>query len=66
MSRVRAADDFEAIRLRLEELRRERQQHRYGGELAATSPAPRPDAVARVPGHIVRRYLSEARRSSSR
>jgi hypothetical protein len=31
MSRVRAADDFEAIRLRLAELRREQQQ-RYGGD----------------------------------
>ena len=64
MSRVRAADDFEAIRLRLEELRRERRQHRYGGELAAKSPSPEPDA--HVPGHIVKRFLSEARRSSSR
>jgi len=66
MRRVRVADDFEAIRLRLEELRRERQQHRYGGESAAKSPAPRPDAVARVPGHIVKRVISEARRSLSR
>jgi hypothetical protein len=30
MSRVRAADDFEAIRLRMEELQRERAR-RYGG-----------------------------------
>jgi hypothetical protein len=65
MRRVRVADDFEAIRLRLEELRRERQKQ-YGGELAAKSPTPRPDAVARVPGDILKRVISEARRSSSR
>jgi hypothetical protein len=68
MSRVRAADDFEAIRLRVEELRRERQQQRYGGEPIVEQPIHEPDAVAHVPKHVVRRYLADAaaRRSSSR
>jgi hypothetical protein len=65
MSRVRAADDFKAIRLRVEELRRERQQ-RYGGEPIVEQPIREPDAVARVPNHVVRRYLAVARRSPSR
>lgn len=65
MSRVRAADDFEAIRLRLDELGRERRQ-RYGGEPVAEKPIQEPDASAHVPRHIVRRYLADARRSSSR
>ena len=63
MSRVRAADDFEAIRLRLEELRRERGQ-KSGGEAIVERPIREPDAVAHVPRHIVQRYL--ARRMSSR
>lgn len=42
MSRVRAADDFEAIRLRLDELGRERRQ-RYGGEPVAEKPIQEPD-----------------------
>jgi hypothetical protein len=65
MSRVRAADDFEAIRLRLQELRRERQQ-RFGGEPVAEKPVQEPDAAVHVPRHIVKRYLAEGRRSSSR
>jgi hypothetical protein len=65
MTRVRAADDYKAIRLRMEELRHERQQ-RYGSEPMAEKPIREPDAVAHVPGHIVRRYLADARRSSSR
>jgi len=65
MSRVRAADDFEAIRLRLAELRREKQQ-RFGDEPMAEKPIQEPDAAAHVPRHIVRRYLADARRSSSR
>jgi hypothetical protein len=64
MSRVRAADDFKAIRLRVEELRRERQQQSYGGEPIVEQPIHEPDAVAHVPKHIVQRYL--ARRMSSR
>jgi hypothetical protein len=65
MNRVRAADDFEAIRLRLEELRRERAQ-RYGGS-PVDKPSPRdPDAVAHVPRHIVERYRSQARSPSTR
>jgi hypothetical protein len=67
MSRVRVADDFEAIRLRLEELRRERQQQGYSGEPIVERPIREPDAVAHVPKHVVRRYLADAaRRSSSR
>ena len=66
MSRIRAADDFEAIRLRLEEIRRERGP-RDGGEPIVEQPIHEPDAVAHVPRHVVRRYLADAaRRSSSR
>jgi hypothetical protein len=65
MNRVRAADDFEAIRSRLDELRRERQQTRHGAIASESSPA-EPDAVAHVPSHILRRYLAAARRSSPR
>ena len=46
--------------------RRERQRQQCGGELAAKSPTPEPDAVAHVPGHIVKQFLSEVRRSSFR
>ena len=63
MSRVRAADDYTAIRRRMEELRRERQQP-GGGEPIVERPIREPDAVAHVPRHIVQRYL--ARRMSSR
>lgn len=63
MPRALAADDFSAIRRRMEELRREREQ---GGVPVAERPVREPDAVAHVPGHIVRRYLAEARRSSAR
>jgi hypothetical protein len=67
MTRVRAADDFEAIRLRLEEIRRERGPRYGGGEPIVEKPIREPDAVAHVPKHIVRRYLADAtRRSSSR
>ncbi len=62
MSRVRAADDYKAIRLRMEELRRECQQ-RPCGEPIVEKPIHEPDAVAHVPRHIVRRYLADARRS---
>ncbi|MFZ2006666.1 MAG: hypothetical protein WB697_19390 [Stellaceae bacterium] len=65
MSRVRAADDFDAIRLRLEELRREREQ-KFGGEPIVERPIREPDAVAHVPRHIVKRYFAENRRVSSR
>lgn len=65
MSRVRVADDFDAIRLRLEEIRRERGP-RYGGEPIIEQPIVEPDAVAHVPKHVVRRYLADARRSSAR
>ena len=66
MTRVRAADDYQAIRLRMEELRRESGQQRYAGEPIVEKPIREPDAVAHVPGHIVRRYLADTRRSSSR
>ena len=65
MNRVRAADDFEAIRSRLDELRAERQQTRHGAIPSEPSPH-EPDAVAHVPSHILRRYLAAARRSSPR
>jgi hypothetical protein len=63
MPHALAADDFDAIRRRMEELRRERE---HGGAPLAERPVREPDAVAHVPGHIVRRYLAEARRSSAR
>ncbi|HEY1799152.1 MAG TPA: hypothetical protein VGG57_23760 [Stellaceae bacterium] len=65
MPRAHAADDFDAIHARLEELRRERQQPTAGTPLVER-PMHEPDAVAHVPGHIVRRYLAAARRSSAR
>jgi len=64
-SRTRAADDFDAIRQRMEELRRDR-EHGQGGAPLVERPVREPDAVAHVPGHIVRRYLAEARRASAR
>jgi len=64
MPRALAADDFDAIRRRMEELRREREPQR--GAPLAERPVREPDAVAHVPGHIVRRYLADARRSSAR
>jgi hypothetical protein len=65
MNRVRAADDFEAIRVRLNELRREREQQ-YRGESPAAKPSAErtlrePDAVAHVPRHLLKRYLSSSR-----
>ena len=65
MARVRAADDYKAIRLRMEELRRERQPS-IGGEPIVEQPIREPDAVAHVPRHVVQRYLANARRSSGR
>lgn len=65
MSRVRAADDFKAIRRRMEEIRRERQQ-RFGHDPIVEQPILEPDAVAHVPRAVVRRYLSDARRSFTR
>jgi hypothetical protein len=65
MRRVSIADDFEAIRLRLEELRRER-RGRHAGEPATNRPIEEPDAVAHCPPGTVQRLLAQARRSSSR
>jgi hypothetical protein len=64
MNRVRAADDFKAIRLRLEELRRER-AHLYAGEPAARSPDPDRDAVTQRPAPVDKRYPPIPRRSGS-
>ena len=50
MSRLRAADDFEAIRVRLEELRRDRAAPAAGPD--AELPQPEPDAAAHIPRHI--------------
>jgi hypothetical protein len=47
MRRVRAADDFETIRLRLEELRRERAQLYLGGPVRGS--VPHPEAAVRRP-----------------
>ena len=66
MTRVRAADDFEAIRRRMEELRRQRHE-RYGRHSPAEEASPPElDAIAHVPGHVVRRVLAEKRRSLPR
>jgi len=65
MSRVRAADDFEVIRLRLEELRRERARQ-YAGASPVRSSKPEPDAAAHRSSPTIRRILSETRRSYGR
>lgn len=49
MRRVHAADDFEKIRLRLEELRRERARLYVGGPLVRGSAVLHPEAAARQP-----------------
>ena len=48
MNRVRAADDFKAIRLRMEELQRERAQIR-GDEPSPGQRRREPDAAAHIP-----------------
>jgi hypothetical protein len=60
MSRVRAADDFKAIRLRLEELRDERAQ-RYAGRPVTEASPQEPNAGAHVPRHLVERYRAQNR-----
>jgi hypothetical protein len=65
MSPVRAADDYTAIRVRMEELRCERQQ-RFGHDPVVEKSMREPDGIAHVPASIVRRYLADTRRSSSR
>jgi hypothetical protein len=65
MERVRAADDFEAIRARLAELRGERSPPKKT-EPQPEPPVQLPDAVAHVPSHVIGRLLAQARRSSSR
>ena len=64
MSRIRAADDFDAIRLRLEELRRERTQ-RYGGEPKLKSPTSDHTAVPQRSAPADKRYPAILRRSGS-
>ena len=66
MSRVRAADDFEAIRLRMEELRRERARPQGGAEPLSQPSVREPDAAAHCPPGMVRRLLAGARRASHR
>jgi hypothetical protein len=66
MTHVRTADDYKAIRLRMDELRRERQQRYGSSEPIVEKPIREPDAVAHVPGHIVRRYLTDTRRTPTR
>jgi hypothetical protein len=66
VNRVRAADDFKAIRSRFEELRGERRQQQFGDAGMPEQAERQPDAIAHVPRHVVRRYLAETRRSSSR
>lgn len=65
MQRIRAADDFEAIRARLAELRGERAQTKKS-ETQPDPAAQLPDAVAHVPSHVIGRLLAQARRSSAR
>jgi hypothetical protein len=65
MHRVRAADDFEAIRTRLAELRGERAQTKKS-EAQPEPAAELPDAVAHVPSHVIGRLLARARRTSAR
>lgn len=48
MRHVRAADDFETIRLRLEELRRERARLYVGGPVRGSA-VPKTEAAARQP-----------------
>jgi hypothetical protein len=54
VNRVRAADDFKAIRLRLEELQRDRAQS-YAGA-AAKSPRPESDAPRKPSAPADKRY----------
>ncbi len=56
MTRARAADDFDAIRSRMDELRRERGP---GQENAAPEQEWIPDAVAHCPPGMRRRKLPE-------
>lgn len=65
MSRVRAADDYKTIRLRMEEIRTERQQC-LGGERVVEKPIREPDAAAQVRRAVVRRYIADVRRGSAR
>jgi hypothetical protein len=51
MARPRAADDFPAIRARMEELRREREQVRGQGD-AQPATRPRPYFIGRVPASV--------------
>jgi hypothetical protein len=64
MRRTRTADDFEAIRLRMEELQRERAGLRSGG--GAEGPSVRePDAAAHLPPRAKIPVPSTTRRPGS-
>ena len=64
MNRVRDDDDFKAIRLRLEELQRERAQS-YASTPAAKSPRPEDEAPLRASAPADKRYPPIRRHSGS-
>jgi hypothetical protein len=64
MSRTRVADDFDAIRLRLEELQRQRTDPPSGAP-ADKSSRRQPDAAAHVPTRTTIPVPSTARRPGS-
>ena len=61
MSRVRAADDFKTIRVRLEELRRERARLYEEGSVPRSAPL-HSEAAARQPAAMERRLPLVLRR----
>ena len=65
MNRVRAADDFETIPLRLKELRRERARLYVEGSVTRSA-APHPEATARQPAVPERRMPPALRRQLRR
>jgi hypothetical protein len=64
MSRIPAADDFKAIRLRMEELRRERAQT-HEADTKVEPRAREPDAAAHVPRRTRLPIPSSTRRPGS-
>lgn len=65
MTRLRAADDFEAIRARMEELQRERVRMSAREEPATLEGSPR-SPVGRVGSHKEPRLLSQILRAIAR
>ena len=61
MRRVRAADDFETIRIRLEELRQERARLYAGGPVRDAA-VPHPEVAAHQPAATERRLPLALRR----